>query len=385
MKAMSVKKRIFISNTMMVLLTLISFFVVNILFLKFYIKMMESDLILSAKQIMMTKGIEDFVEFLTLHSNKFLFLFVIDGLVCIFILFIISQLFTYHLSKTIMTPLNYLTAATSRIKMNDLTKPIEYDGDEEFKEVIQTFNEMQSDLLESYLKNQKYEKSRDDMIAGISHDLRTPLTAIKGTMKCLIDGVVDTPEKKMQFIQMAYARSEEMELLLDQLFYISRLKTNHISINKQFIDLNQYLNQYVLSKRKVLPNYVHIILKSVDAITINVDGMQLQRILDNLIENSIKYVDKDVVDIQIEAIKCENEVEICLSDNGTGVSTNQLSKIFEEFYRVDPSRNDKEGHGLGLYIVKSLVELMNGHIEATNDRGLCIKMYFKLEREDGNG
>ena len=149
-----------------------------------------------------------------IHQDKFLILFGIDGVLCIFILVAISQIFTGKLTRHIMEPLDLLADGAERIRNNELTQDIQYSGDAEFEEV-NTFNSMRASLRQEQEKNHKYEKARTDMIAGISHDLRTPLTAIKGTVKGLLDGVAETPEQQQIFLRTAYRRTGEMEILLD--------------------------------------------------------------------------------------------------------------------------------------------------------------------------
>ncbi len=131
---------------------------------------------------------------------------------------IISQIFTKNLTNHIMEPLDALSEGAKRIKGNDLSQDITYTGDIEFEDVCDTFNDMQKHILEEQEKNRKYENARTDMIAGISHDLRTPLTAIRGTIKGLMDGIASSPEKQNQFLQAAYRRTGDMDMLLNQLF-----------------------------------------------------------------------------------------------------------------------------------------------------------------------
>jgi len=128
---------------------------------------------------------------------------------------LVSQTFTRKLAGHIIEPLNVLSDGAERIRNHDLTQDIAYSGDMEFENVCRSFQEMQKAILEGK-KNRKYEKARTDMIAGISHDLRTPLTAVRGTIKALLDGVASTPERQRKFLETVYRRTGDMEILLLQ-------------------------------------------------------------------------------------------------------------------------------------------------------------------------
>lgn len=209
------EKRIFISNTLMVIVTLAVFLVLNLFIIKLYWHSAETELRETAGQIIEAEDPGEMLEEWMIHQDKFLILFGIDGVLCIFILVAISQIFTGKLTRHIMEPLDLLADGAERIRNNELTQDIQYSGDAEFEEVCNTFNSMRASLRQEQEKNHKYEKARTDMIAGISHDLRTPLTAIKGTVKGLLDGVAETPEQQQIFLRTAYRRTGEMEILLD--------------------------------------------------------------------------------------------------------------------------------------------------------------------------
>lgn len=211
----SMKKRIFVSNTLMVIVTLAVFLVLNLFIIKLYWHSAETELRVTAGQIVEAEDPGEMLEEWMIHQDKFLILFGIDGVLCIFILVAISQIFTGKLTRHIMEPLELLADGAERIRNNELTQDIQYSGDAEFEEVCNTFNSMRASLRQEQEKNHKYEKARTDMIAGISHDLRTPLTAIKGTVKGLLDGVAETPEQQQIFLRTAYRRTGEMEILLD--------------------------------------------------------------------------------------------------------------------------------------------------------------------------
>lgn len=378
MKRRTVKQRIFLSNTLMVLLILSVFLVINIIFLKLYFRSFEAEMITISKQTLSAGLLEDFIEDWTLHNNTFFVLFFIDGIVCIFVLIIISQFFTKKLTAHIMKPLNILKEATYRIQTNDFTRDIEYIGEKEFEDICSTFNEMQHYLLESQNRNKKYEKKRTDMIAGISHDLRTPLTAIKGAIKAVLDGVAFDQQ---QLLEMADRKTDEMNTLLNSLFELSKLETGNMPMQLHCVDLASYLKTYVKTMQDSLDKETLIMEDSLIDVKVKIDVEMLYRILNNLVENSKKYADREFLEMKIVLSQRNDFIDICFLDNGVGIEQDKLPYIFDEFYRGDESRHDRDGNGLGLYIVKCLVESMNGYVKAESNNGLCIHLMFPVDKK----
>lgn len=375
----TVKRRIFISNALMVLVTLFILLMINVVVIKTYSEYIEHELEDSVESVMDQDGLEELLEGYTIRRNEFILLFLADGILCIVVLVIISQIFTRKLVNHIMEPLEALADGAERIRNNDLTQDIEYSGDAEFENVCHTFNEMRGAILAGQEKNRKYEKARTDMIAGISHDLRTPLTATRGTIKGLLDGVASTPERQRKFLETAYRRTGDMDLLLNQLFYLSKLETGNMPFDFKTIDICEFIRNYVKGKQELLENGQAEITADIKRSTgyVSVDPEQLQRIFDNLLENSRRYGNVTPLKIKISLERNKEGFCICFSDNGVGVPEEKLPYIFDEFYRGDESRNKKEGNGLGLYIVRYLVEAMGGSVRAENANGLAV--YLKIK------
>lgn len=381
----TVKRRIFLSNAMMVLVILVIFLLINAVMIKVYFESVEQEVGDSIKTVTDEEELEEMIEGFTVRRNEFILLFLLDGILCIAVLFVVSQIFTRRLVDHIMEPLAALADGAERIRNHDLTQDIVYSGDAEFENVCHGFNEMREAILTGQEKNQKYQKARTDMIAGISHDLRTPLTAIRGTIKALLDGVVSTPERQRKFLETSYRRTGDMDILLNQLFYISKLETGNMPLNLNTIELSAFIKNYVRGKQELLENEQIAIIADTQEITgyVSVDAEQLQRVFDNLLENSRKYAGVTPLQIRIALERSERGFSICFSDNGAGVAEEKLPYIFDEFYRIDESRNQKEGNGLGLYIVKYLIESMGGSVWAKNTDGLSIFMEIREEEQNG--
>lgn len=374
----TVKRRIFISNALMVLVTLFILLMINAFVIKAYSESIEHELEDSIEGVVDEDGLNELLKGYTIRRNEFILLFLADGILCIAVLVIVSQIFTKKLVNHITEPLDALADGAERIRNNDLTQDIEYSGDTEFENVCHTFNEMRGAILAEREKNRKYEKARTDMIAGISHDLRTPLTAIRGTIKGLLDGVASTPERQKKFLQTAYRRTGDMDLLLNQLFYLSKLETGNMPLDLKVIDPFEFIGNYVKGKQELPENGQEEITVDIKESTgyVSVDPEQLQRIFDNLLENSRRYGSVTPLNIKISLERNKEGFCICFSDNGVGVPEEKLPYIFDEFYRGDESRNKKGGNGLGLYIVKFLTEAMGGSVRAENTGGLAV--YLEL-------
>lgn len=386
MEKRTVKKRIFLSNALMVIVTLVIFLIINLFVVKFYAESIEEEFRTSVEGVTDGDGLDDLLEDWTVHRNEFILFFRADGILCIIVLVLISQLFTKNLTDHIMEPLNALAEGAKRIKENDLTQDIAYTGELEFENICAVFNDMQESILAEQEKNRKYEKARTDMIAGISHDLRTPLTAMRGTVKGLMDGVASTPEQQKKFLQAAYRRTGDMDMLLNQLLYLSRMETGNMPISMQTIEIGAFLKSYVRGKQEVIETGKEEITADTKEITAGVliDPEQFQRVLDNLVENSRKYSETIPLRMKIKLEKTPKGVSICFQDNGVGVPEEKLPYIFEEFYRGDESRNKKEGNGLGLYIVKYLMEAMGGSVRAENADGLAVYLELPISPERSN-
>lgn len=306
-----------------------------------------------------------------------LILLLVDGIFCIGALLIISQIFTKRLIEHIINPLDALAEGAKRMKEGIFSEPVKYKGDIEFEYVCDAFNEMQKRITEANAEKESYEKARVEMVAGISHDLRTPLTAIRGTIKGLKDGVATTPESREKFLDTAYRRTIEMDRLLERLLYFSNLETGNMPLFFEKTEWSEYLEAYV--KRYELYESIKIKMKDVKkGLFSNIDREQMKRIFDNILENSRKYAETDKLEITFNIFEEQAYAVLEISDNGCGVSEDKIPNIFEQFFRGDESRNIKEGNGLGLYIVKYLVNAMGGSVDAENNNGLTIRIRLPI-------
>lgn len=371
---MSLKKRIFHSNMLIIFISLFLLLMVVLGVLVIYEDTFE-------RQV---REIKDFhldelvIQFF--RSNIFFTLIsavLIISVITIIVILLLASIFTRKINKIIMLPVDLLVAGTTRVKNGNLKEPIEYTGEEEFEKVCQTFNDMQSMILEDKRQRERYDQARTDMITGISHDLRTPLTSIQGYIKGVLDGVASDEESRRKYLQTAYDSTIEMNKMLQQLFDFSRMETGGIPINKTKVNFVEIIESYVISKQTVQDEKynIHLDINQNSYVEVNLDTELMHRVLDNLFENSLKYAGVSKVDISVAIELYSNRVCLIWKDNGKGVPEDKLSKIFDRFYRVDESRSIK-GSGIGLYVVEYIMKQHQGNVRAENGQGLKIILTF---------
>lgn len=301
-------------------------------------------------------------------------------------LLILSVWFTNRMNQKIMEPLDELVKAAQRIQDGNLTEEIQYQGEEEFEKVCRIFNAMQKTILEDQEQRIQNEKARTDMVTGISHDLRTPLTSIQGYIKGILDGIASTPEKQKAYLETAYESTKEMNTLLQKLFDFSRMESGQMPFHMVQVDLAEFTMSYIAQKEAVYdPEDVTLTVncempddRRMPEISMDVE--QVQRIFDNLLENSIKYAGTKPVEINVSVREESKAVVLEWKDNGSGVPEEKLDKIFDRFYRCDEARRQK-GSGVGLYVVKYIMERHQGTVKAVNDHGLKMQLYFPEKRK----
>lgn len=309
--------------------------------------------------------------------QAFLIQLLLVGGIGIVVVVVLNFFFTRRLLGVIMRPLEELHSGVERIQQGDYTVPLTYQGDKEFEELTQGFNQMQTSLLDAREKNQLYEQNRTQMVADISHDLRTPLTSIKGYAKGILDGIANTDEKRNQYLTVIYQKSQVME----KLFAFSQLQTDKMPFDKVKLDLAIFLQTYVREKTEELVDEdIRFSLEVSDGLPVEIDPIQFRCILDNLVDNARKYADVSPLKLAIAGYVQEQEIIWTFTDNGKGTATDKLNLIFEEFYREDDTRQQVEGHGLGLAIVKNIIERLGGSVSVEATPGL--QFIFRLPRKD---
>lgn len=286
--------------------------------------------------------------------------------------------------RSIAVPLVKLKKATQNIKEGNLDFVLDVEGKDEFSELCQDFEEMRRRLKESTEEKSLIEKENRELISNISHDLKTPITAVKGYVEGIMDGVADTPEKMDRYVRTIYNKTNEMDHLINELTFYSKIDTNRIPYTFNKLNVEDYFEDcseevgLELETRGIELVYANYVEKDVMVIA---DGEQIRRVIHNIISNAIKYMDKPKGIIQIRIKDVGDFIQIEIEDNGKGIGPKDLPYIFDRFYRTDVSRNSsKGGSGIGLSIVKKILEDHGGNVWATSRLGIGTIMYFVLRK-----
>ena len=286
--------------------------------------------------------------------------------------------------RSIAVPLVKLKKATQNIKEGNLDFVLDVEGKDEFSELCQEFEEMRRRLKESTEEKSLIEKENRELISNISHDLKTPITAVKGYVEGIMDGVADTPEKMDRYVRTIYNKTNEMDHLINELTFYSKIDTNRIPYTFSKLNVEDYFEDcseevgLELETRGIELVYANYVEKDVMVIA---DGEQIRRVIHNIISNAIKYMDKPKGIIQIRIKDVGDFIQIEIEDNGKGIGPKDLPYIFDRFYRTDVSRNSsKGGSGIGLSIVKKILEDHGGKVLATSRLGIGTIMYFVLRK-----
>ena len=288
---------------------------------------------------------------------------------------------TYH---GVITPLTQLKIATKNIKEGNLDFTVEKMGVEEIGNLCEDFEEMRKRLKQSNEEKLAFDKENRELISNISHDLKTPITAVKGYVEGIMDGVADTPEKMNRYIRTIYNKANEMDRLINELTFYSKIDTNRIPYTFNKIHVKDYFEDCIddlsveLESSGVSLTYFDYLEE--DAIVI-ADAEQLKRVINNIISNSLKYMNKPKGVINIRLRDVGDFIQIEIEDNGKGIAQKDLANIFDRFYRTDASRNSsKGGSGIGLSIVKKIMEDHGGQVWATSKEGTGTTMYLALRK-----
>jgi len=297
----------------------------------------------------------------------------------IFSVFIGVLLFFYMSSKK----MKYLFSITEGVKMisrGDLDHKIIIQGHDELSTLAESINDMSRNLKVRMEAERAIEKSKNDLITNVSHDLKTPLTSIIGYLALIKEGKYESDEMLKEYVDIVYDKSDGLKNLIRDLFDYTMLSNTRELIHPSKVDFNQLMYQ-ILDEYTVLfqeANMELVCELDEDDAELLIDSDKIVRVFENLLANAIKYGDKNSQVIVITDVM-DDHVMIEISNETSEVNEHNVEKIFERFYKIDKSRtNVVEGSGLGLAISRSIIELHGGQISSHVEDGrlvLTIKLY----------
>ena len=280
-----------------------------------------------------------------------------------------NRVLTKHVFKNIAEPLDTLTTAVQEIGGGNLAYRISYSRADEFKPACDAFNEMGARLKASVEKTRREEESRKELLAGISHDLRSPLTSIKAYVEGLLDGIAKTPEEQQRYLKTIQRKAEDIDRMVNQIFIFSKLEMDEYPLDLVETRLDVEIAELLqTAAAEYEAKGLEIRCTALTPYTVSIDKAQFERIIKNILDNSAKYKTKDVGHMLV-SLKSHGPIcELRFTDDGPGVAEAALPKLFEAFYRTDPARkNPAGGSGLGLSIAAKAIKRMGGGICAENE------------------
>lgn len=346
-----------------------------------------NDLEKYVKQIdfLFTDGSEGSVFVITRVNSLISKHLLIDMFIAILLILIFtSMMLTQWIHKGVFNPINELNVAMRKIKEGNFDYALQTDAKGEIGDLYRNYEDMRLRLKESIEEKAQHEKQNKELVSNISHDLKTPITAIKGYVEGIMDGVADTPEKIDKYIKTIYNKANDMDRLINELTVYSGIDNNRIPYNFHRLNVADYFGDCVeevgldLESKNIKLNYSNLV--EPDTIII-ADPEQMKKVINNIISNSAKYMDKACGIIDIRILDEVDSIRVEIEDNGKGIAQKDLTKIFERFYRTDASRNSAQGgSGIGLSIVKKIIEDHGGYIWATSKEGEGSCMHFVMRK-----
>lgn len=297
---------------------------------------------------------------------------------------IISLFFAFFLSQSMVSRLRNLLAVSRRVARGDLAARVEVNSRDEIGQLATEFNSMIAQLDQSRTEAQRMEESRRDLIAAVSHDLRTPLASMRAMVEALNDGVVSDPQTVSRYLHTIQAETRHLTTLIDDLFELSQIDAGVLKLHMEIASLEDLVSDALESmapqaqiKGVQLQGQVEGVPRRVP-----LDAPRMQRVIYNLIQNAIRHTPSDGT-VTLTVRGEPDCIALVVADTGEGISQTDLPNIFDRFYRGERARtrashSAASGAGLGLAIAKGIVEAHGGTITAMSEQGKGAKFHMIL-------
>ena len=304
--------------------------------------------------------------------------------IMIAVLIVTSVIITSWIKKDIYNPLQEINLAMQNIADGNFDYHLTESRDDEIGQLFGNYEQMRLRLKENAEEKAENEKKQKELVSNISHDLKTPITSIKGYDEGIMDGVANTPEKMDKYIKTIYNKANDMDRLINELTTYSGIDSNKIPYHFHILNVSDYFSDCIeeigldLESKNIHLNYTNLAPPDTCVVA---DPEQFKKVINNIVSNSVKYMGHDNGVISITIHDDNESVKIEIEDNGKGIASKDIGNIFERFYRTDASRNSLQGgSGIGLSIVKKIVEDHGGYVWATSKEGEGTCMHFVLRK-----
>ncbi len=303
-------------------------------------------------------------------------------LICLAILIASTTITTWRMTKSMEKPINDLAQAADNIRDGNLNFEVMGSNYDEIDKLCSNFDTMRKELRRAEEREKYMKQERSMLLANISHDLKTPVTSIKGYIDGIRDGVADTPEKMNKYLDTIYAKAESIDELVNNLSMFSKLELSRLTFEFENGDINAFLRDFIADCMLDFEKNGVSLLNNIsnEKAIVRIDYEKMSRVFANIIDNAIKYRNENNPTLEVDTFMQDKGVYVCISDNGIGIEEKELTNVFDGFYRVDSSRSIK-GSGLGLGIVRQIVEKHGGKIWLKSDglgKGTTAVVYLPL-------
>lgn len=300
------------------------------------------------------------------------------------VIFVIASIIVQKQNlKNIIIPITDLKKETERLRIGELETAITEKGYGEVRELGVAIEQLRLQLKNSIYYQQKVDENRKFLISSISHDLKTPVTSIRGYIDGVLDGVADTDEKKKYYLSNAIEKTKMINTMIEDLLLYSKLDLNQMTFEKDKVDIIKYIDscieesseEFTLENKRII--FENNLLTSYFVI---MDVTKFKRVVQNIMDNAKRSIQKQAGQLKIILRETNSSVIIEFKDNGKGISEHDLPYIFDRFYRADTAREVKGSSGLGLAIAKQIVEGLGGRIWAVSEIGHGASIIISLKK-----
>ncbi|QHI71802.1 sensor histidine kinase [Aminipila terrae] len=283
------------------------------------------------------------------------------------------------LSRDMLKAIKELRQAAENIKEGNLNFEVMACKDQELNDLCNSFDEIRKQLKANAEKELRSKEERNMLMANLSHDMRTPITTIKGYLEGIKDGVANSPEKLDKYLDTIYSKAIVLQKLVDNMAEYSELELGKMQYAFEFVNITELLNSLGEDyKTEVQEQGLEMKVSILsEELTVVGDKSKLKRVFDNLVSNAIKY-NKEEGTISISMEKERNGALICISDTGKGIKEKDINKVFDGFYRGDAARSNIKGNGLGLGISKQIIESHHGKIWIKSEENVGTEVFIYL-------
>ncbi|NMA04729.1 MAG: HAMP domain-containing histidine kinase [Clostridiales bacterium] len=317
----------------------------------------------------------------TFSYYKGLSIFVFTIFLTVFI--ITAMIIQRQNMKNIITPITNLTKDMEKLRIGELETAITDNGYGEIRELSAAIEQLRLQLKNSIYYQQKVDENRKFLISSISHDLKTPVTSIRGYIDGVLDGVANTEEKKQYYLLKAIEKTRVINTMIEDLLLYSKLDLNQMIFEKDEVPIAEYIKNCIEDN---LEGFAHENKKIIfennlsGTFFVMIDVEKFKRVVQNIMDNAKRSIEEGTGQLRIILRETNSSIIVEFKDNGKGISKEDLLYIFERFYKADAAREIKDSSGLGLAIAKQIVEGLGGRIWAISEKGQGASIIISLKK-----